>query len=205
VLTLSYSWCRHKRSSSCREKEARKAQGSQDACLGQALILVLLLHFSLYTLYICTKFTMFSSNHYLKPDTSFLSLTLRSLLLRLLTQLSLWQLLQPPFLPLNLSNLEIILSSITPKHTTPPFNSILHPLFRKPRIPLPPQLCLCLARLIIIHRDISQLRSSSIRCQVFLETSSDECTCGISAGEKAVTASFAVDVAAGADVVDCAV
>lgn len=38
ILTLLSSWCRHKRSSSRREKEARKAQGSQDACLGQALI-----------------------------------------------------------------------------------------------------------------------------------------------------------------------
>jgi len=54
ILTLLPSWRRYKRSSSCREKEARKAQGSQDARLGQALIVYYYLHFP-YTLYICTK------------------------------------------------------------------------------------------------------------------------------------------------------
>lgn len=65
MLTRYHSRCCHKRSPPSGEKEARQAQGPQNARLGQALI-VLLLH-PFLTLYICTKLSISSNLHLYIP------------------------------------------------------------------------------------------------------------------------------------------
>ncbi len=96
AVTLSSSWRCHKETPVVsREKKPGKVKAAQDACLGQALILVLLIHFPIRFLYICTpKLTMFPFRESL-PSKPCFGLCL------LLTQLSLGQLLQPTFLSLD--------------------------------------------------------------------------------------------------------
>lgn len=146
-------------------------------------------------------------------------LTLRSLLLRLFTKLPFRQPLQPPLLPLNLANLEIILPRLTLEHPTPPLNGIMHPLPRQPSLPLLSllQLRLCNSLSspyslqfsilvdIVVDGDVGKLCTTGIWRQVFLEATGYKRTGCVAAGEEIVTAAGAVDVAAGGDVVDCAV
>lgn len=154
-----------------------------------------------------------------------LFLPLRPLLLRSLTKLPLRQLLKPPILPLNLANLEIILTPLVPsEHLGPPLNGVADHLPRNPILPLPPQLKLRLAKLLLaalahqfplrahlfrsflrVDRHVDFLDAAHVGREIRVEAPADKGARGISAGEEVVRAAGAVRVSAGRDVVDGAV
>lgn len=72
-------------------------------------------------------------------------------------------------------------------------------------LPSPHPLQLSILVDIIVDGDISQFCTTGIWRQVFLETAGYKRTGCVTAGEEIITAAGAVDVAAGGDVVDCAV
>lgn len=148
---------------------------------------------------------------------------LRSRIQSPLTQLPLRQLLQPALGTHNFTDLEIVLTRLPTKHKRPTLNGIMDLFLRHPRLQLPPHLLLRLGQLLLAARlpvlsvlvvalhlfgvdgHVRLPRAAQVRRQVRVEAARDESARCVAAREERVRAPWSVDLAAGADVVDCAV
>jgi hypothetical protein len=154
--------------------------------------------------------------------TPLLILPNRSTLLRLLTQLSLRHLLQPPLLPLNLPDPPIRLTLIPPKQHVPvlqPRHNLLpctSQLLRtsilaftgRQWLPRFRSLFVFLTRTFFklrVYGHVHLLHAAHIRDRVFGETPRDECARSVLACEEVVRAAWSVRRRGDGDIVDCAV
>lgn len=126
---------------------------------------------------------------------------------RLLTQLPLGLLLEPPFLSFDIADKGVLLA--VPKEIHPVLQSFIDLLLGLAPFLLPQYLELGLApvavHLRVIKRQVHVLHTAHVGRSVLSEAAGDETAGGINASEDVVRAAGAVDTRAGGDVVDGAV